>query len=39
MSKQIIYAWKAKYGGMTVADLSLDKVMLKAVIAKNRWSS
>src|ERR1700674_5949566 len=59
VSKHTIYAWKAKYGGMTVseaqeakqlreengrlkklvADLSLDKEMLKAVIAKNGWSS
>ena len=59
VSKHTIYAWKAKYGGMTVSeaqeakqlrdentrlkklvvDLSLDKEMLKAVIAKNRWSS
>lgn len=59
VSKQhTVYAWKAKYGGMTVdeaqrlrqledengrlkklvADLSLDKDMLKAVIAP-RWSS
>ena len=54
--KHTIYAWKAKYGGMTVgeaqrlrqledengrlkklvADLSLDKDMLKAVIEKKR---
>lgn len=59
VSKHTLYAWKAKYGGMTVseaqeakqlrdentrlrklvADLSLDKEMLKAVIAKNGWSS
>jgi len=59
VSKHTIYAWKAKYGGMTVgeaqrlrqledengrlkklvADLSLDKEMLKAVIEKNGWSS
>ena len=59
VSKHTIYAWKAKYGGMTVdeaqrlreledengrlkrlvADLSLDKQMLKAVISKNGWSS
>ena len=59
VSKHTIYAWKAKYGGMSVseaqrlrqledenqrlkklvADLSLDKDMLKAVIAKNGWSS
>jgi putative transposase len=59
VSKHTIYAWKAKYGGMTVSeaqeakqlreentrlkklvvDLSLDKEMLKAVIAKNGWSS
>jgi putative transposase len=59
VSKHTIYAWKAKYGGMTVgeaqrlreledengrlkrlvADLSLDKQMLKAVIEKNGWSS
>jgi putative transposase len=59
VSKHTIYAWKGKYGGMTVSeaqeakqlrdentrlkklvvDLSLDKEMLKAVIAKNGWSS
>ena len=59
VSKHTIYAWKAKYGGMSVgeaqrlrqledenqrlkklvADLSLDKDMLKAVIAKNGWGS
>jgi putative transposase len=59
VSKHSIYAWKAKYGGMTmgeaqrlrqledengrlkklVADLSLDKEMLRAVIEKNGWSS
>ena len=59
VSKHTIYAWKAKYGGMTVseaqeakqlrdentrlrklvADLSLDKDMLQAVIAKNGWGS
>jgi putative transposase len=59
VSKHTLYAWKAKYGGMTVseaqrlrqledenqrlkrlvADLSLDKEMLKAVIVKNGWSS
>jgi putative transposase len=59
VSKHTIYAWKAKYGGMTVSeaqeakqlreentklkklvvDLSLDKEMLKAVIAKNGWGS
>ena len=59
VSKHTIYAWKAKYGGMSVSeaqeakqlreentklkklvvDLSLDKEMLKAVIAKNGWSS
>jgi len=59
VSKHTIYAWKAKYGGMTVSeaqeakqlreenarlkklvvDLSLDKEMLRAVIAKNGWSS
>jgi putative transposase len=59
VSKHTIYAWKAKYGGMSVseaqrlrqleeengrlkklvADLSLDKEMLKAVIVKNGWSS
>jgi putative transposase len=59
VSKHTIYAWKAKYGGMTVSeaqeakqlreentrlkklvvDLSLDREMLKAVIAKNGWSS
>ena len=55
VSKHTLYAWKAKYGGMTVseaqeakqlreenarlkklvADLSLDKEMLQAVIRKN----
>jgi putative transposase len=59
VSKHTIYAWKAKYGGMSVseaqeakqlrdentrlrklvADLSLDKDMLQAVIAKNGWGS
>ncbi len=59
VSKHTIYAWKAKYGGMSVSeaqeakqlreentklkklvvDLSLDREMLKAVIAKNGWSS
>jgi len=59
VSKHTIYAWKAKYGGMSVgeaqrlreledenrrlkslvADLSLYKEMLKAVISKNGWSS
>jgi putative transposase len=59
VSKHTIYAWKAKYGGMTVseaqeakqlreentrlrklvADLSLDKDMLQALIRKNGWSS
>ena len=59
VSKHTIYAWKAKYGGMSVgeaqrlrqledenqrlkklvADLSLDKEMLKALIEKNGWSS
>ena|GEM_PF-1205811 len=59
VSKHTIYAWKAKYGGVTVSeaqearqlrdentrlkklvvDLSLDKEMLKALIAKNGWSS
>ena len=59
VSKHTIYAWKAKYGGMSVneaqeakqlreentklkklvVDLSLDREMLKAVIAKNGWSS
>src|ERR1700722_4956575 len=58
VSKHTIYAWKAKYGGMTVSeaqeakqlrdentrlkklvvDLSLDKEMRKAVIAKNGWA-
>jgi putative transposase len=58
-AKHMIYAWKAKYGGMDVSeaqeakqlpdentrlkklvvDLILDKEMLKAVIAKNGWSS
>lgn len=59
VSKHTVYAWKAKFGGMSVneaqrlrqledengrlkklvADLSLDKEMLKAVIEKNGWSS
>ena len=59
VSKHTIYAWKAKYGGMSVseaqeakqlrdentrlrklvADLSLDKDMLQALIQKNGWSS
>ena len=59
VSKHTIYAWKAKYGGMSVseaqwlrqledenarlkklvADLSLDKEMLKAVISKHGWCS
>lgn len=59
VSKHTIYAWKAKYGGLTVseaqrlrqledengrlkrlvADLSLDREMLKSVIAKNGLSS
>ena len=59
VSKHTVYAWKAKYGGLTVneaqrlrqledennrlkrlvADLSLDKEMLKALIAKNGLSS
>src|SRR6266478_4939867 len=59
VSKHTIYAWKAKYGGMSVSeaqeakqlreentklkklvvDLSLDREMLKAVIAKNGWGS
>lgn len=59
VSKHTVYAWKAKYGGMSVseaqrlrqleeenrrlkhlvADLSLDKEVLKAVISKNGWSS
>ncbi len=59
VSKHTIYAWKAKYGGLSVneaqrlrqleeenqrlkqlvADLSLDKEILKSVIAKNGWSS
>src|SRR5947209_17682871 len=59
VSKHTLYAWKAKYGGMTVSeaqeakqlrdentklkklvvDLSLDKEMLKALIAKNGWGS
>ena len=58
VSDATLYAWKAKYGGMTVtearrlrhleeenrrlkhlvADLSLDKAALKAVITKNGWS-
>jgi len=59
VSKNTIYAWKAKFGGLDVneaqrlrqledenhrlkklvADLSLDKDMLKAVISKNGWGS
>jgi putative transposase len=59
VSKHIIYAWKAKFGGLDVneaqrlrqledenhrlkklvADLSLDKDTLKAVISKNGWGS
>jgi putative transposase len=59
VSKHTLYAWKAKYGGMTVSeaqeakqlldentrlkklvvDLSLDREMLKAVIAKNGWGA
>ena len=59
VSKHTIYAWKAKYVGMSVseaqeakqlreentrlrklvADLSLDKDMLQALIRKNGWSS
>jgi putative transposase len=59
VSKHTIYAWKPKYGGMSVseaqeakqlreentrlrklvADLSLDKDMLQALIRKNGWSS
>lgn len=59
VSKHTVYAWKAKFGGMSVseaqrlrqleaenarlkklvADLSLDKEMLKDVISKNGWSS
>ena len=59
VSKHTVYAWKAKYGGMSVseaqrlrqledengrlkklvAELSLDKEMLKAVLAKNGWGS
>jgi putative transposase len=58
VSDQTLYNWKAKYGGMDVAevrrlkaleeenrrlkemvaDLSLDKEALKAVIRKNGWS-
>ncbi len=58
VSDATLYAWKAKFGGMTVtearrlrqleeenrrlkhlvADLSLDKEALKAVITKNGWS-
>jgi putative transposase len=43
-----IYTWKSKYGGMEVgeaqrlkllvADLSLDKKVLKAIVRKNGWS-
>ena len=59
VSKHTIYAWKARYGGLSVneaqrlrqleeenrrlkqmvADLSLDKEMLRSVISKNGWSS
>ncbi len=59
VSKHTIYAWKAKFGGMSVseaqrlrqledensrlkklvAELSLDKEMLKGLIAKNGWGS
>ena len=48
VSEATIYIWKSKYGGMDVseaqrlktlvADLSLDKEMLRAVIRKNGWS-
>ena len=48
ISGATIYIWKSKYGGMDVseaqrlktlvADLSLDKEMLRAVIRKNGWS-
>jgi putative transposase len=44
ISAGTFYAWKAKYGGMAVgeahlvADLSLDREALKAVIRKNGWS-
>ena len=48
ISEATFYTWKSKYGGMDVseaqrlkhlvADLSLDKEMLKAVIRKNGWS-
>ncbi len=59
VSKHTVYAWKAKYGGLSVneaqrlrqleeenrrlkqlvAELSLEKEMLKSVISKNGWSS
>lgn len=59
VSKHTLYAWKAKYGGLSVneaqrlrqleeenrrlkqlvAELSLDKEMLRSVISKNGWSS
>jgi len=59
VSKHTVYAWKAKYGGLSVneaqrlrqleeenrrlkqlvADLSLDREILKSVISKNGWSS
>lgn len=59
VSKHTLYAWKAKYGGLSVneaqrlrqleeenrrlkqmvADLSLDREMLRSVISKNGWSS
>ena len=45
VSAATIYTWKSRFGGMDVsdaqhlvADLSLDKEVLKAVISKNGWS-
>jgi putative transposase len=48
VSEGTLYAWKSKFGGLEVsearrlkhmvADLSLDKAALKAVIRKNGWS-
>lgn len=59
VSKHTVYAWKSKFGGMSVseaqrlrqladensrlkklvAELSLDKEMLKGLITKNGWGS
>ena len=48
MTDATLYTWKSKYGGLEVsegrrlksmvADLSLDKEALKAVIRKDGWS-